>query len=446
VLQVDAFRIAFALSLAIAAADLAWAWFGRPSRRALFGVAALLGLGALAGWIVFALDGKTEVAVAAGGMTASFLAALGALGVQRGVVHSHSVESEIRLAEERLRGVVARATEEQSAEVERTLARSRAESLSLIADQERQIAEERREAIAEHERKADADLREALGESQRRVEQRLADWSKDLERAQANLFEQLQRLAERQRRLIEEAEARLGVDAERLQSESEDQRAALVKLRHEVERATEESIASASSELETHSAERRQALNELSDRLQRRERELREALDREQNEAIHSIQTTFTDVERRLVERLERVVDRTTAQHADAAATQFAEAIKRSREDSAQRLSRELERAVESFTREADSRIAERVTDVEQIAAQRVERRLGDADSAIATRRDELVQAVEQRLAAAERDLRLRLDELAADADAQRAIIEARLFELQRRLDSSLAHAQALDA
>ena len=98
-----------------------------------------------------------------------------------------------------------------------------------------------------------------------------------------------------------------------------------MKLREEVERATEQSIESARAELETHAVERRQALHELNERLRLRERELRDALEREQNEALQSIQMTFKDVERRLVERLERVVDRTTAQHVDAAAMQFSE-------------------------------------------------------------------------------------------------------------------------
>jgi hypothetical protein len=101
---------------------------------------------------------------------------------------------------------------------------------------------------------------------------------------------------------------------------------------------------------------------------------------------------------------------------------------------------------VDVFTRQAESVIQERIENVGQTAAQRLERRLADADAGIATRRDEVVAAVEQRLAAAERDLRLRLDELAADADAQRGILEARLFELQRRIDAALAHAQAMEA
>jgi exonuclease VII large subunit len=167
-------------------------------------------------------------------------------------------------------------------------------------------------------------------------------------------------------------------------------------------------------------------------------------VEREQAEALQSIQSTFSDVERRLVERLERVVDRTTAQHVDAAALQFADAIKQSREDSARRLTRELERAVESFVHQAESLMSERLANVGQAATQQLDRRLATAEAAIATRRDEVVETFEQRLAAAEQELRQRLDDLAADSTAARDVLDARLFELQRRLDAALAHAQAL--
>src|SRR6266576_1744541 len=99
------------------------------------------------------------------------------------------------------------------------------------ASEERKIVDSRRGAIAEHERASAGELSDALADTQRRVEQRLTAWSEDLERAQENLFDQLQRLVGRQRRLIEEAEERLAADAERLESESEAQREALVKLR-----------------------------------------------------------------------------------------------------------------------------------------------------------------------------------------------------------------------
>jgi hypothetical protein len=445
VAEVDILRVAFAVSVALAAIVIAGAALMHISQRVVYRVAMLIGVGATAGWILFALDPRTKLAVPAAGLTASLLATVAAIGVRRGMLHARTIEGEIDRAEARLGAIVARDAEERAAELERVLARARAESISLINDEERRIVESRRATIAEREQAAARELSDALAETQRRVEQRLVDWGEDLERAQGNLFDQLQGLAGRQRRLIEEAEERLAADAERLESESEGQRGALVKLREEVERAAEQAIANARAELEAHTAERRRALQELTERLHRRERELREAIEREQTEALQGIQAAFKDVERRLVERLERVVERTTAQHADAAAVQFADAIKRSREDSAKRLSRELERAVEAFAHNAEGLMSERLANVGQTAVQRLDRRLADADALIATRRDEVVAALEQRLAAAEHELRQRLEELAADGEAERGVLEARLFELQRRVDSALAHTQALE-
>jgi hypothetical protein len=443
--EADILQVAFAISIVLAGIALAGAALDRLSERAVFGITAAIGAGALAGWVLFALDPRAELAVAAAGLTTSLLAASGAIVVRRGVVHARRIDAEIEKGEARLDAVLARGADERAAELERVLARARAESLSLIADEERRIVESRRVAIAERAQADSRELSDALAKTQRRVEQRLAAWGEDLERAQANLFDQLQTLAGRQRRLIEEAEERLAADAERLESESEVQRSALVKLREEVERATEQSIANARAELETHTVERRQALHELTERLRVRERELRDALEREQTEALQSIQGMFKDVERRLVERLERVVERTTAQHADAAALQFTDAIKRSREDSAKRLSRELERAVETFAHQAEGMMTERLANVGQASVQRLDRRLADAEAAIDARRDEVVAAVEQRLAATEHDLRQRLEELSADGEAERGVLEARLFELQRRVDAALAHAQALE-
>src|SRR6266545_3658450 len=366
--------------------------------------------------------------------------------LRRGLLHGRRIDAAIRQAEQRLVAVVARDAEDRAAELERVLARARAESISLIVEEERRIVDSRRAAIAEREQASGRELSDALAETQRRVEQRLAEWSEDLERAQANLFEQMQRLAGRQRRLIEEAEERLAAGAEGLEAESEQQRAALMKLREEVERAAEQAITTARAELEAHTVERRRALNELTERLRRRESELRGAIEREQSDALQAIQGAFKDVEQRLVERLERVVERTSRQHADAAAAEFADAIKRSREDSAQRLSRELERAVESFAHGAEGLMSQRLENVGQAATQRLDRRLAEADALLATRRDEVVAALEQRLAGAERELRQRLEELAADGEAERGVLEARLFELQRRVDAALAHAQTLES
>jgi hypothetical protein len=443
--EVDVTHVAFAVGVVLAAAAVGGAVFERVAERALYAIVGLLGAGATAAWVLFAVDPRTALGVSAGGLTLCLLVAVGAIGIRRGIYHARKVEGEIARAEARLTALVGRGADERSAELETVLARARAESLSLIAKEERRIVDSRRNAISEHERASARELNDALGETQRRVEQRLAAWSEELERAQANLLDQLQRLGERQRRLIGEAEERMAADAERLESESETQREALVKLREEVARATEQSIELARSDLETSAVERRQSLNELTERMRRRERELREAMEREQSDALQSIQAMFTDVERRLVERLERVVERTTAQHVDAAASQFQEAIKRSREESAKRLARELERAVETFVQQANSLMNERLANVGAIAAQRLERRLSDADASMTVRRNEVALELEQRFASAQHELRQRLDELASESEAERAVLEARMFELQRRLDAALAHAQSLE-
>jgi hypothetical protein len=444
--EVDVMRIVFALGVVLTAVAVVGATLERATERLLYGIIGVLGALATAAWVLFALDPSADLAYPAAGLTLCLLVAVGAIGIRRGIFHARKVEGEIARAEARLTAQVTRGADERAAELERVLARARAESLSLIASEERKIVDTRRNAIAEHERASARELNDALADTQRRVEQRLAAWSEDLERAQANLFDQLQRLAERQRRLIEEAEERLAADAQRLESESEVQRDALVKLREEVARAAEQSIETARTELETHAVERRQAVNELTERLRRRERELREALEREQSEAMQSIQSMFTDVERRLVERLERVVERTTAQHVDAAALQFQDAVKRSREESAKRLARELERAVETFMQQANSLMNERLASVGDNAAQRLERRLAGADASMAARRNEVALELEQRFASAQHELRQRLDEVSADNEAERAVLEARMYELQRRLDAALAHAQTLES
>jgi hypothetical protein len=123
----------------------------------------------------------------------------------------------------------------------------------------------------------------------------------------------------------------------------------------------------------------------------------------------------------------------------DDAAQQFAALVKSSREDAARRLSRELDRAVEVFAREAESVLAERLAHVGDAGAQRLERRLADATAALEARRDERLAALDGRIVELEADIRRRLEELGADAEAERAVIEARLQELVRRLGSAEA-------
>ena len=62
--KVDIVQVAFAVSLVVAGIALAAAALDRVSERVLQGIAMAIGVGALAGWVLFALDPGTALAVA----------------------------------------------------------------------------------------------------------------------------------------------------------------------------------------------------------------------------------------------------------------------------------------------------------------------------------------------------------------------------------------------
>lgn len=432
-------QIAFAAAAAVATLSLLAAVLDRVSHRVLVGAAVVLGLAAAAAWVAFGLRPDRGIAVAAGGITLAFGAQLAAVKLREVLRAARRVDDQIARAQARLGTLIAREADERGAELERTLARARADSISLLAEQERRMAEERWAAAAERSRATGDELGEALTVAQQQVEARLAAWRDDLERAQRAVGDQLAALAQRQKQLISEAESRIASDAERLQAESEQQRGGLIRLRDEIARATQETVQAGTSELEGYASERRRALHELNERIRRRERQLAEQIAREENDAIGRIQTSFSDVERRQVEQLERILTRATSSYSDAVTQEFADAIKAARENAGTRLSRELDRAVQSFAREAQTVLADRLAKVGDAGAQRLERRMAQAGEGLERQRVEAVAEFEARLTNAEHELRRRLEGLVADTEAERAVLEARLRELARRIDETLA-------
>lgn len=429
------FDVGFAVAAGVAALALAGAALRFLPRWAL----SLLGLlvlgGGVAGWAEFALrrPHPRELAVAAGGISASALACGAALVVAWSLRRAANTEAYVAAAQARLLELVEAEAAERAAELERTLARARADSISLLADEERRIAEERRTAFGDRERELVASLTQALTETQSQVSQRLSDWKVDLDRAADATKQRLAELAERQKQLLSDAGARLDADAERLAAESEAQRESLVRLRAELDKALDEMLATARSEVEGEAAERRRALHELEERMRRREKELMERIEREEVEAAQRIRAGFEDVQRRQIEQVARTVERATASYADEATQQFTALVKSNREDAARRLARELDRAVETFAREAEAVLAERLAHVGDAGAQRLEKRLADAANALERQRDEWMTALDGRIGELEQDVRRRLEELGADADAERAVLEARFQELLRR-------------
>src|SRR5918994_2863015 len=126
--------------------------------------------------------------------------------------------------------------EERRAELERTLARERANASYVLGEQERQLAEERRDTVARQVEHARVELAEAVASAQERLESRLRAWAADLDRGQRELETQLGGLGQRQREALAAYEARLRADAERLAAQSEEQKQALVQLRTEFNR------------------------------------------------------------------------------------------------------------------------------------------------------------------------------------------------------------------
>lgn len=437
-----ALELAFACGVLLAAAILVAASLERVGRRLILSVAALLGAATTAAWIAFALDPERELAVAASGLTACALATLGAVGVQRGLASGRALETQLARIRQELGSVVERELRARAEELERTLARARADSLSSFVADERKRADERRSATSDLEQRVRAELTAGLASVQRQVEQRLGSWREDLERAQQALSTQLADLARRQQEAIAKAEARIVAEGDRLKTVDEEHKTAISRLREEVSVAGQRAAAAAQADLEAHAADRRRALQDLDERLRARERDFAQRIEREQAEAARRIEATFADVERRQVEQLERALERAASRFSDAAAQQFEASIKTAREDAARRLARELDRSVQTFAREGESVLAERLAQTGDAGGARLEKKLAQSATALERHRDEFVAATERRLAELDAEFRSRLSALVADEEAERAALEARLHELARRIDASLARAE----
>jgi hypothetical protein len=353
--------------------------------------------------------------------------------------HQRLLEREIERGKEEFDRVVAQEIEQRTEELSRLLARSRADTMSQLAEEERRIADERRRDVAERERDATARLGDQLVAAQRAVEQRLGNWNNDVSKLQEGLTDELKRVEVRQRQLMAELESRIGQDGEGLQSQIEDQRQYIARLRGELAKAAQEVTQQASAELEQHAAERRRALQEVAERLTARERDLNEIIEREGNDAAQRIQIALGDIERRQVEQMQRIISRETTRFSEAVAQQFDLTMRTSREEAARRLSRELDLAVERFAREAEGVLTERLNQVSDSATKRIEDRLSQLRTGLERGHEDALRSLEERAHQVEGSLRERLEEIAADAESERAVLDSRLQDLARRVEEYTA-------
>ena len=219
-----ALQIAFAAAVIVAAASLAAAAAGRARPRLLAALTLVLLAAAAAGWVVFAFNPEQEIALAATGLVAAAVAEAGATLLARAVRRARAADAVLDQARAEVRSMIEAEQAASREELQRWAARARADSVSLLAEEERRLAEERRLVLVERERAAGAELDEALAAVEQRVDERLRAWSDDVDRAQQGLAGQVTRLEQRQRQLIAEAEARIEAEAAELVSTSDEQR------------------------------------------------------------------------------------------------------------------------------------------------------------------------------------------------------------------------------
>lgn len=425
-----AFEIAFAAGLALVGVSFGAVVLDRVSEKFLITATVILTLGSLAAWVALGINLSEDfvetppLLLAAGGLLASAVAEAGLLLFVRALRRLRDLDRTSELSQERLRAFLEQEAKARRSEQGLVLARERSTANQLLGEQERKLAQERRDLVVRQAEQARVELTEAVAQVQERLERRLAAWAADLDRGQRALETRLTELGQRQAEAAASHEARLTSDAEQLGAAADEQRALLSRLREDLKQGAREVLDEGREELEEHSAERRRALQELAQQVRDRERDLRELVDREVAEAQTRLKNDYADATRRQLENLERSLERSANRLAEDAERRFDVQIKQSREKSAERLSHELDRAIEEFTRQAEKEIADRIALAAQSTAERLQKRTEDT-----------ARAAESQYEVAAERLRLisdRLDEALGDA-------EQRIHEFETTIESEVS-------
>jgi hypothetical protein len=420
-----ALELVFATGLAVVALSFAALALGRARERYLLALTVLLAVGAIAAVALLAVNlverftNSDPLLLVAGGLAAAAVAELGLIALDRGLRRARDIGRIADAARADLMGVVETEIRERTLELERLLARERANASHQLSEQERRLAEERRDIVERQTERARVELTQAVSAVQDRLERRLMAWAADLDRGQRELEAHLTALGQRQQEAAAALEARVMADGERVEAASEEQRIALVKLREELERLGTQFLEEGRSEIEIHAAERRRALHEVGERIRNRERALREQIEREEAEARSRLAAGLGEVERRHLAALDRAFERAATRLTEYAEKQFDTQIRSSREKAAERLARELEKGIEQFARQAEKDISDRITELARQTADTFQRRITDAARTGEAQHELAADRVRQ--------LFERLDEAIANAEDRLSVIEADL-------------------
>jgi len=428
-----ALEIVFAAGIVVVGLSLLAVVLGKASDRLLLVLTVALAIGAAVAVVALGIDlvdSYTDVdalLLAAGGLAAAAIAEAGLLALNRGLRRMQETERLTEAARDEIHAFAAQESQQRILELERILARERANTSHQLSEQERRLAEERRDTVERQAERARVELTQTVASVQERLEQRLMAWAADLDRGQRELERKLAELGQRQREAVAAYEARLAADAERVDAASEEQRLALAKLREELQRFGTSFLEEGRSDIEIHAAERRRALHEVNERIRSRERALREQLERDETEARGRITSGLEEAERRHLAGLDRAFERAATRLIEYAEKQFDAQIKESREKAAERLSRELEKAIEQFARQSETDVADRIADMARMTADRLQRRIND----VARSAEAQHEAASERV----RHLSVRLEETLAAAEERQAALEAEVDASMRSLD-----------
>ncbi|MGD0273173.1 MAG: hypothetical protein ABSB96_05560 [Gaiellaceae bacterium] len=431
----SASQIVFAVSVVLAAIALVIAAFGRGFRTVAIAISTVIGFAAAVIWILFALRRDHALVIGAGGTTASFFASLGTWAVVTGLQHTRRVERELERGHKQLRAMIDAEVRQRGGELERILARARADSSSQLAEQERSLAETRRHALAEAEQGVHQRLAQMLAEGQREIEDRIVSLRGDLGHTENVLSREVGDILRGLQELVRDARSRIESDSERMANESDEHRASIARFRVEMGEVLEKALADNRDELEKFANERRRVIQDVAERLGRREQEVVERIEREEAEAQRRIQAGVAEIERRQLEQLRRFVERAVSSFSDEHANQFEDAMRVAREEAARRLTRELDRAVETYTRQAQALLGERARLLGDDAESKMEVRLNATLDQIRERGEKAWSALEKRVADFELELRARLETLGSEAESERKSLDSRIHELHHRLE-----------
>jgi len=439
------FEAVFVAGVAVVALSLVGVLVQRVTPRILLILTGVLACASAAATAALGIDLVSDFAstdalvLAAAGLALCAVAEAGLFALSRGLIRLRQEERLIAAGEAHIEAVLAASAKERATELDRTLARERANTAHLLSQQERKLSVERRDLIARQADRARSELATSIEQVQERLEQRLAAWAADLDRGQRVLEKRLNDLATRQNEAIKTYEARLAADSEYLRTATEEQQRALGRLRAELAKVGEEVLQAGRSDLEVQADENRKALQELTLKMRESERTVREQLDHAESEALLRIQSAFEDVEKKQRDALTRSLDRAAGRLAEDAERRFDTQIRTSREKSAQRLSNELDKSMEQFARSAEKEISDRIGDAAQNSAQRLERRVGDivkgaeAQSELAAERlKEVSERLNTALAQAER----RIKDFEAQIELQMSMRRDQLDQALRASDS----------